>query len=119
MASLNLSINGPSIKKEYSSVVDAAVPSSGSPTYAKWALYAVQTPLVSVFESSGSNESVLKVESTGEGELSELFEDFSEGRVQFGFVKVKDPNTGLPKHPPQCRLQGPPRLPRPDYRSIR
>ncbi|ATY61933.1 actin binding [Cordyceps militaris] len=121
MASLNLSINGPSIKKEYSSVVDAALPASGSPTSAKWALFSVQTPLVSVFESSGSNESVLKVESTGgkelptvrqtrttstsmltdasaEGELSELFEDFSEGRVQFGFVKVKDPNSGLPKH---------------------
>ncbi|KAM3458462.1 hypothetical protein MY5147_002894 [Beauveria neobassiana] len=121
MASLNLSINGPSIKKEYTSVVDAAVPTSGSPTFAKWVLYTVQTPLVSVFESSGSNESVLKVESTGgkrtpddpmnphhlyaltnnsfaEGELTELFEDFSEGRVQFGFVKVKDPNSGLPKH---------------------
>lgn len=33
-----------------------------------------------------------------DGELGELFEDFSEGRVQFGFVKVKDPNSGLPKH---------------------
>lgn len=32
-----------------------------------------------------------------EGELSELFEDFSEGRVQYAFVKVKDPNSGLPK----------------------
>ena len=33
-----------------------------------------------------------------EGELVDLIEDFSEGRVQFAFVKVKDPNTGLPKH---------------------
>lgn len=32
-----------------------------------------------------------------EGELAELFEDFNEGRIQFGFVKVKDPNSGLPK----------------------
>lgn len=32
-----------------------------------------------------------------DGELDELIEDFSEGRVQFAFVKVKDPNSGLPK----------------------
>lgn len=32
-----------------------------------------------------------------EGELSDLVEDFSDGRIQFAFVKVKDPNTGLPK----------------------
>ena len=30
--------------------------------------------------------------------MSELNEEFSEGRVQFAFVKVKDPNTGLPKY---------------------
>lgn len=33
-----------------------------------------------------------------EGELDDLIEDFSEGRVQFAFVKVKDPNSGLPKN---------------------
>ena len=33
-----------------------------------------------------------------EGELIDLIEDFSDGRVQFAFVKVKDPNTGLPKN---------------------
>jgi drebrin-like protein len=33
-----------------------------------------------------------------DGELSELAEDFSEGRIQFAFVKVKDPNTALPKY---------------------
>jgi len=33
-----------------------------------------------------------------EGELLDLIEDFSEGRVQFAFVKVKDPNTTLPKY---------------------
>ena len=33
-----------------------------------------------------------------EGELIDLIEDFSEGRVQFAFVKVKDPNTTLPKY---------------------
>jgi hypothetical protein len=33
-----------------------------------------------------------------EGELSELIEDFNEGRIQFAYVKVKDPNSGLPKN---------------------
>lgn len=33
-----------------------------------------------------------------DGELSELAEDFNEGRIQFAFVRVKDPNTGLPKN---------------------
>lgn len=33
-----------------------------------------------------------------EGDLIDLIEDFSEGRVQFAFVKVKDPNTTLPKY---------------------
>lgn len=33
-----------------------------------------------------------------EGELIDLIEDFSDGRVQFAFVKVKDANTGLPKN---------------------
>jgi Cofilin/tropomyosin-type actin-binding protein len=33
-----------------------------------------------------------------EGELVDLIEDFSDGRIQFAYVKVKDPNTGLPKN---------------------
>ena len=33
-----------------------------------------------------------------EGELADLVEDFNEGRIQFAFVKVKDPNSGLPKN---------------------
>lgn len=33
-----------------------------------------------------------------EGELDDLIEEFSEGRVQFAYVKVTDPNTGLPKN---------------------
>lgn len=34
---------------------------------------------------------------TLEGELADLIEEFSEGKIQFAFVKVKDVNTGLPK----------------------
>lgn len=58
----------------------------------------MQAPLANAFQDSGSKESVLKVQSTGDGELEDLLEDFSEGRIQFAFVKVKDPNTGLPKY---------------------
>ncbi|KAK2593587.1 actin binding protein [Conoideocrella luteorostrata] len=98
MASLNLSINGPSIKSSYSGVVNGPPPSSASATFAQWALFSVQAPLMNAFQDSGSKESILKVESTGDGELADLIEDFNEGRIQFAFVKVKDPNTTLPKN---------------------
>ncbi|KAL4732836.1 hypothetical protein BDV11DRAFT_201250 [Aspergillus similis] len=101
MASLNLSANGPSISKSYQSVVDYAITDSakGSSTFAKWALFSVSTPLVSAFQQDASNkESVLKVQDTGEGDLADLTEEFSEGKIQFAFVKVIDANTGLPKN---------------------
>ncbi|KAJ5257434.1 hypothetical protein N7524_008990 [Penicillium chrysogenum] len=100
MASLNLSSNGPSISKSYQTVVNAPPPSgnAGSPTYGQWVVYSVSTPLVSAFQQDGGKESVLKVQSTGEGELADLIEEFSEGRVQFAYVKVTDSNTGLPKN---------------------
>jgi hypothetical protein len=97
MASLNLSINGPSIKSSYNGVVNGPPPSSDSPTYAHWALFSVQAPLMSAFQDSAAKESILKVQSTGDGELADLIEDFSEGRIQFAFARVKDPNSGLPK----------------------
>jgi hypothetical protein len=33
-----------------------------------------------------------------EGELLDLIDEFSDGRIQFAFLKVKDPNTSLPKN---------------------
>ena len=98
MTSLNLSINGPSIRSSYESVIRAANSTSSSPTDVRWALFSVQAPLVNAFQDSGNKESVLKVDGTGSGELDELIEDFSEGRIQFAFVRVKDPNSGLPKN---------------------
>ncbi|KAL1960668.1 hypothetical protein VTO42DRAFT_6498 [Malbranchea cinnamomea] len=102
MATLNTSSNGPSIARSYRSVVDAPAPTgaaASSPTYGQWAVFSVSTPLVSAFQQSSVNkESVLKVQSSGEGELEDLIEEFSDGRIQFAFVKVKDPNTGLPKN---------------------
>ncbi|ELR06981.1 hypothetical protein VC83_04208 [Pseudogymnoascus destructans] len=101
MASLNTSTNGPSIRSSYQGVVQAPPPTgaaANSPTYAQWAIFSVSAPLVSAFQQdSGSKESVLKVQDTGEGELQDLIEDFSEGRIQFAFVKLKDSNSALPK----------------------
>ncbi|PGH08015.1 hypothetical protein GX51_01455 [Blastomyces parvus] len=102
MASLNLSTNGPSISKSYRAVVEASAPTgpaAASPTYGQWAIFTVSTPLVNAFQQdSAGKESVLKVQSSGEGELEDLIEEFSDGRIQFAYVKVKDPNTGLPKN---------------------
>ena len=119
MATLNLSTNGPSISKSYQSVVNANRPSgpaAQSPTYAQWAVFSVSAPLANAFQpNAGGKESVLKVQSTGgelgryvcfdqakanatkEGELVDLIDEFSDGKVQFAFAKVKDPNTTLPK----------------------
>lgn len=72
MASLNLSINGPSIKSSYNGVVNGPPPSSSSPTHAQWALFSVQAPLVNAFQDTGSKESVLKVQDTG-GKLALTF----------------------------------------------
>ena len=100
MASLNTSQNGAYITNSYQKVVNSQPPSgpaASSPTYGQWVLYSVQAPLVSAFQSESGKESVLKVQTTGEGELVDLIEDFNDGRIQFAFVKVKDPNTTLPK----------------------
>ncbi|KAF2874753.1 hypothetical protein BDV95DRAFT_675048 [Massariosphaeria phaeospora] len=100
MASLNTSSNGPNITRSYQSIVNSPPPSgpqANSPTYGQWAVFTVAAPLVSAFQQDGGKESVLKVQSTGEGELADLVDDFSDGRIQFAFVKVKDPNSSLPK----------------------
>lgn len=101
MASLNTSTNGPNITRSYQNVVNTPPPSgpqAQSPTYGQWAVFAVTAPLVSAFQHDGGKESVLKVQSTGEGELLDLIDEFSDGRIQFAFVKVKDPNSSLPKN---------------------
>jgi hypothetical protein len=65
MASLNLSINGPSIKSSYQGVVNGTISSNQTPTFAQWALFSVQAPLLNAFQNTGAKESILKVESTG------------------------------------------------------
>lgn len=65
MASLNLSINGPSIKSSYQGVINGPAASATSPTAARWALFTVQAPLLNAFQNTSAKESILKVESTG------------------------------------------------------
>ncbi|TFY53283.1 hypothetical protein EVJ58_g9537 [Rhodofomes roseus] len=43
----------------------------------------------------GTND--LKVQATGDGGLEELQEEFSDGRMQYAFARVNDPNSNLPK----------------------
>ncbi|CAK3889938.1 related to Drebrin F [Lecanosticta acicola] len=99
MATLNLSQNGPSITASYQKIVNSnpSGPAASSPTYAIWAVFSVKAPLANAFQADSGKESVLNVQTTGEGELADLIEEFSDGRIQFAFVKVKDPNTTLPK----------------------
>ncbi|KAL8712422.1 MAG: hypothetical protein Q9220_003270 [cf. Caloplaca sp. 1 TL-2023] len=101
MATLNTSTNGPSISKSYQSVINGPAPAataSKTATQGQWAIFSVSAPLTNAFQpDAGGKESVLKVESTGDGDLSELIEEFSDGRIQFAFVRVQDPNTTLPK----------------------
>ena len=40
---------------------------------------------------------VTETDAAAEGELVDLIDEFSDGRVQFAYAKVKDPNTTLPK----------------------
>lgn len=119
MATLNTSNNGPSISKSYQLIVNApAAAASKSTSYGQWAVFSVSAPLANAFQAdTASKESVLKVQSTGgwsipqqgrnsrtedanitlDGDLTELIDEFSDGRIQFAFVRVKDPNTTLPK----------------------
>ncbi|KAJ2891345.1 actin binding protein, partial [Coemansia aciculifera] len=51
-----------------------------------WAVYG--------FDRGGN---ALNVQAQGSGGLEELADEFDDGKVQFGFARVKDPNTNLPK----------------------
>ncbi|KAF8250497.1 hypothetical protein K440DRAFT_640065 [Wilcoxina mikolae CBS 423.85] len=86
MASLDIS---PEIGRSYQKLVSGPAPNKPSPTYAQWAVFSVSAPLQNAFVQSSAKASTLKVHTAGE--------EFNDGKVQFAFVKVKDPNSGLPK----------------------
>ncbi|XP_023373496.1 drebrin-like protein isoform X2 [Otolemur garnettii] len=43
------------------------------------------------------NSNDIRVAGTGEGGLDEMVEELNSGKVMYGFCRVKDPNSGLPK----------------------
>uniref|UniRef100_H0YZJ4 Drebrin like n=1 Tax=Taeniopygia guttata TaxID=59729 RepID=H0YZJ4_TAEGU len=77
---LNLAKNGRALQEAYGSVVAA-----GSRT--DWALFTYE-----------GNSNDLRVAGSGDGGLEEMVEELNSGKVMYGFCRVKDPNSGLPKY---------------------
>ncbi|XP_054506734.2 drebrin-like protein isoform X2 [Agelaius phoeniceus] len=77
---LNLAKNGRALQEAYGSVVAA-----GSRT--DWALFTYE-----------GNSNDLRVAGSGEGGLEEMVEELNSGKVMYGFCRVRDPNSGLPKY---------------------
>ncbi|OCB86325.1 hypothetical protein A7U60_g6639 [Sanghuangporus baumii] len=76
--SLQVNITGADILKAYQDVLNQ--------NGIDWALFTYD---------KGTND--LKLQSSGDGGLEELQDEFSDGRIQYAFVRVKDSNTELPK----------------------
>ncbi|KAI0027139.1 hypothetical protein K488DRAFT_38376, partial [Vararia minispora EC-137] len=76
--SLQVNLSSPEIAKAYQDVLnDRGI---------DWAVFTYE---------KASND--LRVQSTGSGGLEELEEEFSDGRIQYAFARVIDPNSQLPK----------------------
>lgn len=71
--SLHVNLSSPALRIAY----DKVIKEQGI----DWVLYTY---------AAGTND--LKVQSTGDGGLEELEEEFSDGRIQYAFVRVVDPN---------------------------
>ncbi|KAL9595282.1 MAG: hypothetical protein Q9219_006535 [cf. Caloplaca sp. 3 TL-2023] len=97
MATLNTSTNGTSISKSYQSIVNAApAVNSNAATYGQWAVYSYKAPAVGG-DFYRLNECLEDAYEGSDGDLADLVDEFSDGRIQFAFVRVNDPNTTLPK----------------------
>ncbi|XP_029109040.1 drebrin-like a [Scleropages formosus] len=77
---VNLSKNGPELTAAYREVVDEK---SGT----NWVLFTYE-----------GNTNDIRLAEKGEGGLEELVEELNSGKVMYGFCRVKDPNSGLPKY---------------------
>ncbi|UTT88876.1 hypothetical protein NDA17_001809 [Ustilago hordei] len=75
--SLNVNLSSSAIRDAYEKVLDGA-----------------KDYLVLTYEK-GSND--LRVQVVENGDLDDLNEEFSDGRIQYAFARIKDPNTQLPK----------------------
>ncbi|KAI9268705.1 hypothetical protein BY458DRAFT_475619 [Sporodiniella umbellata] len=77
MSKINFSTHGKDIQAAYDSVIKGTQ---------NWLIYAFD---------KGTYD--LRVQATGDDGLEGLADEFSDGKVQFAFTQVKDPNTELPK----------------------
>ncbi|KAG2226392.1 hypothetical protein INT45_000560 [Circinella minor] len=77
---VNFSTHGQDLKNAYNAVL-----SDNDPT--DWLIYSYD---------KGTND--LRVQGSGDGGLEELNDEFSDGKIQFAYARVIDPNTELPKY---------------------
>ncbi|KZS94673.1 actin depolymerizing protein [Sistotremastrum niveocremeum HHB9708] len=73
--SLQVNLSSRELSTAYKAVIDGD---------SDWTLF--------TYERGGND---LKVQASGNGGLEELEEEFSDGRIQYAFTRVKDPNTEL------------------------
>ncbi|KAL2092806.1 hypothetical protein ACEWY4_012604 [Coilia grayii] len=78
--SVNLSKNGPALTAAYKEVVDEK-------STTNWALFTYE-----------GNSDDIRLAEKGDGGLEELVEELNSGKVMYGFCRVQDPNSGLPKY---------------------
>lgn len=75
--SLQVNLSSPAIRDAYEKVLDG-----------------VQDYCVLTYEKASNN---LRLQVAGSGGLDDVADELSDGKVQYAFVRVKDPNTQLPK----------------------
>ncbi|XP_037113953.1 drebrin-like b isoform X3 [Syngnathus acus] len=77
---VNLSKNGPALTAAYKEVVNEKSDTN-------WALFTYE-----------GNSNDIRLAEKGDGGLEELVEELNSGKVMYGFCRVQDPNSGLPKY---------------------
>ncbi|XP_005167394.1 drebrin-like b isoform X1 [Danio rerio] len=77
---VNLSKNGPALTAAYNEVV-------GEKSETNWVLFTYE-----------GNTNDIRLAEKGDGGLEEMVEELNSGKVMYGFCRVKDPNSGLPKY---------------------
>ncbi|XP_056628793.1 drebrin-like b isoform X4 [Triplophysa dalaica] len=78
--SVNLSKNGPTLTGAYNEVVDEK-------SNTNWVLFTYE-----------GNTNDIRLAEKGDGGLEEMVEELNSGKVMYGFCRVQDPNSGLPKY---------------------
>lgn len=78
-AIVNFSMFAKELNETYKSILDENNPIN-------WGIFS--------YDRTSNN---LKLESKGNDGLEGLREEWDEGKIQYAFAKVKDPNSGLPK----------------------